>query len=107
MTDPASDLTGRAALVTGASRGIGHAIAAELLARGASVTITARKPDELTRAADDLAGHVDGDGDRVLALPGNSGDAAARAEAVARTVERFGSLDVLVNNTGISPVFER
>ena len=104
MTDPASDLTGRAALVTGASRGIGHAIAAELLARGASVTITARKPDELTRAADDLAGRVDGDGDRVLALPGNAGDAAARAEAVARTVERFGSLDVLVNNTGINPV---
>ena len=105
MTDPASDLTGRAALVTGASRGIGHAIAAELLARGASVTITARKPDELTRAADDLAGRVDGDGDRVLALPGNAGDAAARAEAVARTVERFGSLDVLINNTGINPVF--
>ena len=105
MTDPASDLTGRAALVTGASRGIGHAIAAELLARGASVTITARKPDELTRAADDLAGRVDGEGDRVLALPGNSGDAAARADAVARTVERFGSLDVLINNTGINPVF--
>ena len=105
MTDPASDLTGRAALVTGASRGIGHAIAAELLARGASVTITARKPDELTRAADGLAGQVDGDGDRVLALPGNTGDAAARADAVARTVERFGSLDVLVNNTGINPVF--
>ena len=105
LPDPASDLAGRAALVTGASRGIGHAIAAELLARGASVTITARKPDELTRAADGLAGQVDGDGDRVLALPGNTGDAAARADAVARTVERFGSLDVLVNNTGISPVF--
>jgi NAD(P)-dependent dehydrogenase (short-subunit alcohol dehydrogenase family) len=105
MTDPAWDLTGRAALVTGASRGIGHAIAAELLTRGASVTITARKHDELTLAADDLAGCVDGNGGRVLALPGNSGDAAARAEAVARTVERFGSLDVLVNNTGINPVY--
>src|SRR5918998_4575865 len=100
-----TDLTGRAALVTGASRGIGHAIAAELLTRGASVTITARKHDELTLAADDLAGCVDGNGGRVLALPGNSGDAAARAEAVARTVERFGSLDVLVNNTGINPVY--
>ena len=105
MTDPAWDLTGRAVLVTGASRGIGHAIAAELLTRGASVTITARKHDELTLAADDLAGCVDGNGGRVLALPGNSGDAAARAEAVARTVERFGSLDVLVNNTGINPVY--
>jgi len=105
LPDPASDLTGRAALVTGASRGIGHAIATELLTRGASVTITARNRDELTRAADELAGHVDGDGDRVLALPGNTGDAAARTEAVARTVERFGSLDVLVNNTGINPVY--
>ncbi len=41
----------------------------------------------------------------MLALPGNTGDAAARAEAVARTVERFGSLDVLINNTGINPVY--
>ncbi|HWR47130.1 MAG TPA: SDR family oxidoreductase [Pseudonocardiaceae bacterium] len=99
-----TDLTGRVALVSGASRGIGHAIAAELLARGAAVTLTARKPDELAAAADELAGTVEGGADRVLAVPGNAGDAAARAEAVNHTVKRFGSLDVLVNNVGINPV---
>lgn len=105
MTDPTLDLTDRTALITGASRGIGHAIAAVLLARGANVTITARKPDELTAAAEELAAGVGGGGERVLALPGNAGDADARADAVERTVERFGSLDILVNNTGINPVF--
>lgn len=98
------DLTGRVALVSGASRGIGHAIAAVLLTRGAAVTITARKPDELSAAADELAEFA-GATDRVLALPGNAGDPAAQAEAVDRTVERFGSLDVLVNNVGISPAY--
>ncbi|HEY6421715.1 MAG TPA: SDR family oxidoreductase [Pseudonocardiaceae bacterium] len=104
-TDPPLDLAGRVALVTGASRGIGNAIASELLARGAAVTITARKPEELRTAAQELASTVEDGADRVLALPGNAGDAAARAEAVDRTVERFGSLDVLVNNAGINPVY--
>ncbi|MGH3874408.1 MAG: SDR family oxidoreductase [Pseudonocardiaceae bacterium] len=99
------DLAGRAALVSGASRGIGYAIAAALLSRGAAVTITARKPDELSCAADQLAVAAEGAADRVLAVPGNAGDASARAEAVNRTVERFGSLDVLVNNVGINPVY--
>ncbi|HKR48096.1 MAG TPA: SDR family oxidoreductase [Pseudonocardiaceae bacterium] len=103
-TDPTLDLAGRTALVSGASRGIGHAIAAALLARGAAVTITSRKPGELRAAADKLAG-LAGGADRVLALPGNAGDPAARAAAVDRTVERFGSLDVLVNNVGINPVY--
>ena len=96
---PRDRLDGKVALVTGASRGIGLAIAADLLARGASVTITARKPDELAAAAEGL-----GAPDRVLARPGNAGDAEARAATVAEIVERFGRLDVLVNNTGINPV---
>ncbi|MGQ0773717.1 MAG: SDR family oxidoreductase [Pseudonocardiales bacterium] len=104
MTHPTLELTGRSALVTGGSRGIGYAIAAALLAQGAAVAITARKADELRSAADDLAGAVEDGGDRVLALPGNAGDPAARAQAVDRTVERFGSLDILVNNVGINPV---
>ncbi|TWP47234.1 SDR family oxidoreductase [Lentzea tibetensis] len=99
------DFTGKAALVTGASRGIGYGIAHELLSRGASVTITSRKPEACNAAAASLAADAGVPADRVLAVPGNAGDDAAREEAVVRTVERFGSLDVLVNNTGINPQF--
>ncbi|MGH4013312.1 MAG: SDR family oxidoreductase [Pseudonocardiaceae bacterium] len=105
MTLRTGDLTGRTALVTGASRGIGHAIAAELLAHGAAVAITARKPDALRTAADELAGTVEDGPARMLALPGHAADPAARTDAVDRVVERFGSLDVLVNNVGINPVY--
>ncbi|SER65360.1 NAD(P)-dependent dehydrogenase, short-chain alcohol dehydrogenase family [Lentzea xinjiangensis] len=96
------DFSGKAALVTGASRGIGLGIARELLSRGAAVTITGRKADQLAEAAEQLRA---GTGGRVLAVPGNAGDDASREEAVARTVEEFGSIDVLVNNTGINPQF--
>ncbi|SEL41793.1 SDR family oxidoreductase [Rhodococcus maanshanensis] len=97
------DLQGKTALVTGASRGIGRAIAAEFLARGAAVAITARKPEPLETAAQELRAAVAGG--VVLPIAGNAGDADARAEAVTRTVAELGSLDILVNNTGINPVF--
>ncbi|WP_158848968.1 SDR family oxidoreductase [Saccharothrix deserti] len=100
-----SDFTGKVALVTGASRGIGRGIASELLSRGASVTITARKAEAVEEAAASLASTAGVSPDRVFAVPGNAGSADDRAEAVESTVERFGRLDVLVNNTGINPVF--
>lgn len=100
------DLIGRAALVTGASRGIGLAIAAELLARGASVALTARKQPVLDEAVEALlAGPAEGDRTRVLTVAGNAGDAEGREEAVARTTETFGRLDILVNNAGINPIY--
>ncbi|NMI00357.1 SDR family oxidoreductase [Pseudonocardia acidicola] len=108
MTDitTSGDLAGRAALVTGASLGIGYAIAAELLRRGASVTITGRKPEQLATAVDTLvADAAGGDKGRVLGIAGNAGSAQSREEAVTRTVEAFGSLDILINNAGINPVY--
>ncbi|AHH18938.1 putative oxidoreductase, SDR family [Nocardia nova SH22a] len=97
------DLLGKGALITGASRGIGHAVAAELLRRGANVLITARKPEPLEAAAEELRalGHPG----KVLAVAGNSGAESARAEQVAAAVAEFGSLDILINNTGINPVY--
>ncbi|MEU7629519.1 SDR family oxidoreductase [Nocardia sp. NPDC049220] len=98
-----TDLWGRSALVTGASRGIGKAVAAELLGRGANVLITARKKDALEEAAAEL--RALGHRGQIVALAGNSGAAEDRVAAVERTVAEFGSLDVLINNTGINPVF--
>jgi NAD(P)-dependent dehydrogenase (short-subunit alcohol dehydrogenase family) len=94
------DLAGKTALVTGASRGIGLAIAQRLAARGANVCVTARKPEPLAEAAATL-----GPAGRVLAVAGRADDPDHQQEAVARTIATFGSLDLLVNNAGINPSF--
>ncbi|MEU4896065.1 SDR family oxidoreductase [Streptomyces sp. NPDC044780] len=87
------------AIVTGASRGIGLAIAERLVERGAKVCVTARKPGPLQEAVKELGGVG-----HAIAVSGKSDDPAHQEEAVARTVEAFGRLDLLVNNTGINPV---
>lgn len=96
----ADSFKGRVAIVTGASRGIGLGIAAELVARGAKVTITARKPEALAEAVRQLGGP-----DAAIAVPGKADDADHQAEVIAKTIETFGSLDLLVNNAGINPVY--
>ncbi|OLF13785.1 3-ketoacyl-ACP reductase [Actinophytocola xinjiangensis] len=98
-----ADFTGKVALVTGASRGIGHAIATELARGGAAVTISSRKPDQIAAAGEELRGLVPGA--RVLAIPANTGVDEDRERVVRQTVEEFGSLDVLINNTGINPTY--
>ncbi|HEV3168866.1 MAG TPA: SDR family oxidoreductase [Actinocrinis sp.] len=91
---------GKVAVVTGASRGIGLAVATKLVARGARVCITARTAETLAEAVEKLGGP-----ERAIAVPGKADDPAHQEEAVARTLESFGRLDMLVNNTGINPVF--
>jgi NAD(P)-dependent dehydrogenase (short-subunit alcohol dehydrogenase family) len=93
-------LQGRVALVTGASRGIGLGIAAELIRQGAKVCITARGADALAAAVAELGGPG-----VAIAVPGKADDPDHQAETVERTIEAFGRLDMLVNNTGINPVY--
>jgi NAD(P)-dependent dehydrogenase (short-subunit alcohol dehydrogenase family) len=90
----------RVAVVTGASRGIGLAVATELVRQGARVCITARRPEPLEAAVAELGGP-----DVAIAVPGKADDPAHQAETVNRAVEVFGRLDMLVNNIGINPVY--
>lgn len=102
MTSP--QLTGRHALVTGASRGIGYAIAQRLLQQGASVTLMGRGVDSLQAACASLAayGNVD-------FVSGNIADQAQVRDAFATAKQRFGVVDILVNNAGqaVSERFDR
>src|SRR3954470_24428157 len=88
-----TDFTGKAALITGGTRGIGLGIAQEIVDRGGSVCITARKPDELEQAVKTL--DPDGVG-RAISARGSADDEAHQQEAVEQTVAAFGRLDFLV-----------
>lgn len=96
---PARRFEDRVALVTGASRGIGLAIAHRVVAEGGRVVITGRSKDALEEAVAALGP------DRALGIPGKADDAAHRADVVGRTIGRFGRLDHLVNNAGINPAW--
>jgi NAD(P)-dependent dehydrogenase (short-subunit alcohol dehydrogenase family) len=103
MTERGRALDGRVALVTGGGRGIGAAIVAHLHARGAAVVIadsgvTIRGDQADPTIATALAGKL---GDRALAFPDSIASPGAAAAAVAAAVERFGGLDIVVNNAAI------
>jgi NAD(P)-dependent dehydrogenase (short-subunit alcohol dehydrogenase family) len=98
MSEHGQRFAQRVAVITGASRGIGLAVAQRLVAEGARVVLTARKPEPLAEAAAQL-------GDSAVAVAGNSADPAHRAEAIDAAVQAFGRIDVLVNNTGINPAY--
>ena len=96
MTDLRLD--GRAALVTGASKGIGRAIAAAFADAGADVVLSSRKPEALEEAAATM-------GPRATTFAANAGDPDQAAACVDATMQRHGRLDILVNNAATNPYF--
>ncbi|MFJ8538037.1 SDR family oxidoreductase [Streptomyces sp. NPDC093591] len=93
------ELSGKVALVTGASRGIGYGVAEALVARGDRVVITGRGEDALKEAVEQLGA------ERAVYVAGKAHDEAHQAIAVERAMEAFGRVDYLVNNAGTNPVF--
>jgi NAD(P)-dependent dehydrogenase (short-subunit alcohol dehydrogenase family) len=100
QTETGQRFAGKTAVITGASRGIGLAIAARIVAEGGRVLITARKADGLHAAVEQLGGP-----EHALFRAGAADDVDHQADAFATVVQEFGRLDVLVNNTGINPAF--
>jgi NAD(P)-dependent dehydrogenase (short-subunit alcohol dehydrogenase family) len=92
------DLTGKVAVVTGASKGIGAAIARMLAKSGASVMLSSRKIDVLIQTADE----IDGDTAVFAANAGRPEEARACIEA---TISRFGTVDILINNAATNPYY--
>jgi 3-oxoacyl-[acyl-carrier protein] reductase len=92
------DLTGKVALVTGASQGIGRATALALLGAGAHVALAARNAEKLAA----IVAEVTGAGAEALAVPMDVADADQVKSGFKRVVERFGRLDILVNNAAIT-----
>jgi NAD(P)-dependent dehydrogenase (short-subunit alcohol dehydrogenase family) len=91
---------GQVALITGASRGIGLAVAQRIVEEGGRVVITARKPEGLAAAVDGLGG-----ASVAVAVAGRGDDPDHQQDGVDTAVRTFGGLDVLVNNTGINPAY--
>ena len=85
------------ALITGASRGIGRAIARGYAREGAAIAVTARDAAELQS----LVGEVQQGGGKAVAIPADLGDAAAPAQVIRHVLESLGTIDILVNNAGI------
>jgi NAD(P)-dependent dehydrogenase (short-subunit alcohol dehydrogenase family) len=98
-------LEGKVALVTGASRGIGRAIAGAYAAAGAGVLLSSRKQDVLEAAAAEIRAETPGADVAVFAA--NAGEPDQIAACVAAAVERFGAVDVLVNNAATNPYMGR
>lgn len=98
MIHPLFDITGRVALVTGSSKGIGRALAQGLLEAGAIVVLNARGEEALLRTRDELA---EATGGTVHAVAFDVTDGAAAAAGLARVAELAGPVDILVNNAGM------
>ena len=90
----ANDFTGRVALITGAARGLGRAVAERLHERGASVAINTRDSERAERVASEI-------GERAFAVSGDVAAPGAPDDIVLRTLDRFGRIDILINNAAL------
>jgi NAD(P)-dependent dehydrogenase (short-subunit alcohol dehydrogenase family) len=96
------DVTGKVAIITGSTKGLGHAIARGLSEAGAKVVVSSRKPELCEEVAKAIAAETGGE---TMAAPWHAGDWDAAPEFVDRVLERFGRIDILVNNAAIAPRF--
>ena len=92
------DLTGRTAIITGASRGIGLAAAQAISAAGGNVVVTSRRQESADAAAAEVSGSA-------LGVAAHAVDEQAAQRCIDIALERFGSIDILVNNAGTNPSF--
>ena len=98
---PNFDLTGKVAIITGASRGIGESIARTYAAAGAAVVLASRKQ----AALDGVAAAIRAEGGQALALAAHTGDSDAVQALVQAATDEFGGVDILVNNAATNPHF--
>jgi NAD(P)-dependent dehydrogenase (short-subunit alcohol dehydrogenase family) len=105
MTSQLFDLTGKVALITGSTKGIGKAIAQELARHGARVVISSRKADACETVAASINGELAGAAGEAIAIPAHIGERAELERLVAETRRRLGPVEVLVCNAAVNPYF--
>src|SRR5688572_20446148 len=101
MTSPLFSLKDKVAVITGASRGIGEAIATRFAEAGAAVVLAARKPDALAGVAE----RISQQGGKAIAVAAHTGKADDVKALIAKAVQTYGKVDVLVNNAATNPYF--
>lgn len=95
------DLNGKVAIVTGSSKGIGKSIARGLAENGAEVVVSSRKQEAVDLVADEFKA----DGLKAVGIECHIGDSEQRKSLIAKTIEHYGRIDILVNNAAINPYY--
>lgn len=99
------DLSGKVAVVTGSTKGIGKAIAAHMARHGASVVISSRKEDACREVADEINGELAGEGGKAVPIPCHIGHKEQLEQLVTETRSQLGQIDILVCNAAVNPFY--